>query len=81
MDVRDLERRIEALPEAAQREIEALVSQLERDHTGARSSSEVPSQDAHSHPFVGMWAGRDDVTDSVEWVRTVRERQWGPSDE
>ncbi len=79
MDLRDLERRIEALPEAAQREVEALVNRLER--TSVESLSTEASQDVSEHPFAGMWADRGDVSDSVAWVRSVRERQWRASHE
>jgi AbrB family looped-hinge helix DNA binding protein len=27
-------------------------------------------------PFVGMWRDREDMTDSSEWVRTTRQREW-----
>lgn len=27
-------------------------------------------------PFVGMWRDREDMTDSTEWVRQAREREW-----
>jgi hypothetical protein len=34
-----------------------------------RSSARAPIKDSK---FVGMWRDRDDLTDSSEWVRTVR---------
>ncbi len=81
MDLNELERRILALPEGARREIEALVSQLERVYAESRSSSDASPEGIRQHPFAGLWANRTDMTDSVEWVRSVRERQWGISDE
>jgi AbrB family looped-hinge helix DNA binding protein len=27
-------------------------------------------------PFVGMWRDREDMTDSSEWVRATRQREW-----
>lgn len=81
MDFSDLEQRISALPEVARREVEVLVSQLERVYAATDSSSEVSTGDIREHSFVGMWSGRTNMTDSVEWVRSVRDRQWGPSDE
>jgi hypothetical protein len=73
MDPHALERRIEALPEAARREVEALVARLEHEHAEPGSSSETAPRDVQDHAFVGVWADRDDLADSVEWVRTVRE--------
>lgn len=28
-------------------------------------------------PFVGVWAGREDMADSARWVREARKREWG----
>jgi len=81
MDLHALERRIEALPEAARREIEALVARLEHEHAEPNSSSETTLRDVRNHAFVGVWADRDDLANSVEWVRTVREAQWASPDE
>ncbi|MGI8540953.1 MAG: hypothetical protein ACR2N0_14470 [Rubrobacteraceae bacterium] len=27
-------------------------------------------------PFIGMWSGREDSTDSTEWVRETRKHEW-----
>jgi hypothetical protein len=27
--------------------------------------------------FIGIWRGREDMQDSVKWVRDLRKRQWG----
>lgn len=27
-------------------------------------------------PFFGMWRDREDLADSTEWVRRIREREW-----
>ena len=81
MDLSDLERRISALPKGARREIEALVSQLERVYADSRSSPVASPESIRQHPFAGLWSDRTDMSDSVEWVRSVRERQWGASDE
>ncbi len=27
-------------------------------------------------PFIGLWSGREDFTDSAAWVRETREREW-----
>jgi hypothetical protein len=31
-------------------------------------------------PFIGMWADRDDMHESSDWVRAVREEQWASHD-
>ncbi|NJM00306.1 MAG: hypothetical protein HC924_16605 [Synechococcaceae cyanobacterium SM2_3_2] len=27
-------------------------------------------------PFVGMWADREDMANSTQWVRSIRQQQW-----
>lgn len=33
--------------------------------------------DFASLPAVGMWADREEMTDSVEYIRKLRQEQWG----
>jgi hypothetical protein len=40
-----------------------------------RGSSAQPQDEYDSIGF-GMWAGRDDMEDSVQWVHRLREREW-----
>jgi len=30
-----------------------------------------------NEPFVGMWQDREDLADSSQWVRQLRQREWG----
>ncbi|HEY8667799.1 MAG TPA: hypothetical protein VIL86_14120 [Tepidisphaeraceae bacterium] len=41
----------------------------------AAQPDSTPAADISSLPFVGMWADREDMADSAEWVRKERE-QW-----
>ena len=43
-----------------------------------RESAAQPQDGFESIGF-GMWAGRDDMEDSVQWVRSVREQEWNRS--
>jgi hypothetical protein len=74
MDTRNLERRIAALSDDAQRKVEAFVARLER----TEGNDAFPSTDTgDADPsFVGMWADRDDMSDSVAWTRRVRADEW-----
>lgn len=27
-------------------------------------------------PFVGMWRNREDMSDSIKWVRNIRKNEW-----
>ena len=49
-----------------------------RNETVAAEDRTLPSgqsEDFAKLPFFGMWADRDDISDSAEWVRRGRE-QW-----
>ncbi len=39
-----------------------------------KSRSATNGDDFENLPFFGMWAGRDDMVDSVAWVRREREK-------
>lgn len=58
MELADLKKRLDALPDAAQREVADLITALEARHRIARSPSPTPLRD---EPFIGCWAGRDDL--------------------
>jgi hypothetical protein len=67
----------------------ALVTILEDDPAflgvDVTSLSEAVQTEKPSHtnnvtlqnePFVGMWRDRDDILDSTEWVKNLRDREW-----
>lgn len=65
------------LPPEAQKEIAELITTL---HTRYKAPSLSPGgsrPSIKSEPFFGMWRDREDVTDSSEWVRGVRRKEWG----
>ncbi len=76
MEITDLKKRLDALPDAAQREVADLIAALEARHA-PRSPSPTALRD---EPFIGCWAGRDDLADSTAWVRRLRQQEWGTSD-
>jgi len=59
-----------ALPDGT--EVTVSIKTLEDDHQAPSATAE---EDFASLPFFGMWADREDMADSVAWVRRVRE-QW-----
>ncbi len=40
------------------------------------SSTEIDQSDFKDEPFVGMWKDREDMEDSNQWVRQVRQQEW-----
>mgnify|MGYP006276614567 CR=1 FL=1 len=75
MELADLKKRLDALPDAAQREVADLITALEARHRTTRSPS---SSALHDEPFIGCWSGRADLADSTAWVRRTRQQEWGP---
>lgn len=43
----------------------------------AQGVSAVDNFDFATLPLVGIWSDREDMRDPVEWVRTIRKREWG----
>ena len=69
---------IAELPVEAQELAAEFVMMLRRRYT-----TEVPNHAASStnlldEPFVGMWADRPEMEDSVAYVRELRRSQWAP---
>lgn len=77
MELKNLQQRLAALPEEAQREVAELIASLEARHTSPRPGATTSLRD---EPFIGCWKGRDDLADSTAWVRHTRQREWGTSD-
>jgi hypothetical protein len=36
----------------------------------------VPPRPLRTEPFIGMWQDREDLTDSTDWVRSIRQQHW-----
>ena len=69
---------IEDLPPEAQKQVADFVAFLKERYPAGRT----PNQKSRrirlaKEPFIGMWKGRADMGDSVEWVRQLRQKQWG----
>ena len=66
---------IDSLPPEAQRQVADFVAFLQERYVSAPAKKSRRAKLA-KEPFVGMWKGRSDMKDSVEWVRQVRRDQW-----
>jgi hypothetical protein len=74
MNTEELVREIEDLPPVARREVMDFIAFLHQRYSIEAKASNTPLSE---EPFVGMWSERADMADSTQWVRTVREREWG----
>ena len=39
-------------------------------------STQIDQSNLQEEPFVGMWKDREDMEDSSQWVRQVRQQEW-----
>ncbi len=69
-------REINSLPIEAQRQIEDFVRFL-RQRYQSSSRSETAKTDLAAEEFIGMWRDREEMQDSTNWVRNVRQSHWG----
>jgi hypothetical protein len=51
-----------------------VVVRVETDSPVAASETTGTANDLASHPFIGLWADRKDISDSSEFVRQEREK-------
>lgn len=67
-------REMSTLPIEARRQIERYIDYWKRrNNTDSKTPAKKPLREEE---FVGMWADREDMKDSVAWVRKIRQTQW-----
>ena len=76
MDQETLWRQYAALPSDAQRQVVDFITFLATRYPTTQSGKQPHMRNLSDESFVGMWADRDDLTDSSTWVHTMREREW-----
>ncbi len=64
---------LDALPEEDQELVLRFIQLLRSQYSQRQRPRQVPLKE---EPFVGMWADRADMEDSIAWTRQVREREW-----
>jgi hypothetical protein len=76
MDQETLWHQFTALPVDAQRQVADFIAFLAARYQTAHAAKQIQPRTLADEPILGMWADRDELTDSSAWVRTVREREW-----
>lgn len=56
-------------------EVEGNTVRIRRAASGAQPGKRK-RRPLSEEPFIGMWRDREDMADSSEWVRKVRQREW-----
>ena len=60
----------------AQRQVADFVAFLKRQHELVNHPTARNGADPSRQPFIGMWRNREDMIDSVAWVRKTRQAEW-----
>jgi hypothetical protein len=68
----ELLKEIALLPDDSKRKVEEFITSLKKSFR-VNSSNSTPFRE---EVFFGMWKDREDIKDSVEWVREVRRTHW-----
>ena len=76
MSNNDIQSEFESLPPEGQRKVLELIALLQERYACAESREGEPSPNIAKEDFIGMWREREEMKDSVEWVRSSRAREW-----
>ncbi len=64
------------LPQEARREVVDFIVFLRQRYGRKLEAVQEKQSSLRGDPFLGIWADRTDMRDSVGWVRETREREW-----
>lgn len=78
MKTADVIKDLTSLPPEAQKEVLDFIAFLKTRYPSPRTRKKSEPRKLQDEPFVGMWRGREDMTDSAAWVRVLRQKEWNP---
>jgi len=76
MNAAKIAREMASLPPEAQKEVIDFLAFLKTRYASAPAAKKRRQTKLAAEPFVGMWRAREDMRDSVTWVRNLRQDQW-----
>lgn len=76
MKQEEILREILSLPPEGQQLVADFIIRLRERYQRSQSIEKPEGADLNKDGFIGMWHDREDMRDSSEWVRMVREREW-----
>lgn len=76
MKPEDIWQQFNTLPTEAKREVIDFIAFLQIRYERPALIKKVKRSKLKNEPFIGMWKDRDDMSDSVAWVRDLRRRHW-----
>ena len=75
MTDQELWKRFSSLPADAKAQVGDLISFLYA-RLGPQTAAEPQPVSKEPEAFIGIWRGREDLTDRSAWVRRLREQEW-----
>ena len=75
MTLFEIAQEIDSLPPEAQKQVEDFIAFLKTRYQPVAKKGAKKGR-LEDEPFVGMWKDREDMRDSVKWVRELRQREW-----
>lgn len=76
MNPESIFKQIQLLPPEAQEEVADFVAFLRSKFAIVSQPKKGKKKSVLDFKFVGMWADREDMKDSSQWVRNLRENEW-----
>ena len=70
---------LQTLTPEHQKQVIDLISFLKNREQMTSVAATCEMESWESDPFFGLWSDRTDLTDSVQWVRQLRQSQWSRS--
>ncbi len=75
METANIVRDIASLPPVAQKQVHDFIAILKECYTDTNPVQERRQTRLIDEPFVGMWEDYNDMQNSTEWVRSLRQRE------
>ena len=76
MKMESIWRQFDTLPSEAKREVIDFIAFLQIRYERPAFVKKTKGVKLRKEPFIGMWKDREDLNDSVSWVRDIRRREW-----
>jgi hypothetical protein len=77
MDLEEPCRQLAAWPPAGQRRAAEFSTLLQERCKHPPRGRRVGESKLSEEPFIGLWEGREDLSDGTAWVRDIRRQGWG----
>jgi len=68
---------ISNLPPEAQRQVVDFIAFLRTRYKRSEQKKQPKRINLVNEPFIGIWKDREDMNNSSNWLRNVRETEWG----